>query len=152
MNGQLNRASASCPASAATVERQTRQAFEELLAFCQASPAPFWKFEKQLFVLMAALGRCLVRLFLTCRHERLDVRPYVEDRRYRVGDRRAERTVKTAYGEVRFARTQLIQRRGGSGFCPLDTGLGLTRDRLSPWVMQLVGRLATRMSFAATRL
>jgi hypothetical protein len=34
----------------------------------------------------------------------------------------------------------------------LDTVLGLTRDRLSPWVMYLVGRLATRMSFAAARL
>ncbi len=34
----------------------------------------------------------------------------------------------------------------------MDVVLGLTRDRLSPWVMQLVGRLATRMSFLATRL
>jgi hypothetical protein len=34
----------------------------------------------------------------------------------------------------------------------LDAGLGLSRDRLPPWVMYLVGRLATRPSFAAARL
>src|SRR5260370_14969923 len=42
--------------------------------------------------------------------------------------------------------------RGGSGFFPLDVVLGLTRDRLSPWVMQWVARLATRMSFKAAQM
>ena len=40
---------------------------------------------------------------------------------------------------------------GGTGFHPLDVALGLTRDGFSPWVVQLVTRLATRMSFAASR-
>lgn len=140
-----------CPVTPASVEAEVRQAFEEALAFARSSEFSFWKFEKQLFVLMAALGRLLLRLFLTARHQRLDVQFYVQDGGYRVGKAYAERTVKTAYGEVKFGRTHLIQRKGGSGFYPLDAVLGLTRDRLSPWVMQLVGRLATRMSYAASR-
>ena len=35
---------------------------------------------------------------------------------------------------------------------PLDIELGLTWDALSPWVMQWVARLATRMSFKAARM
>ena len=46
----------------------------------------------------------------------------------------------------------LIRRVGGSGLFPLDVVLGLTRDRLSPWVMQWVARLATRMSFKAAQM
>ena len=45
-----------------------------------------------------------------------------------------------------------MSRGGGRGFFPLDLELGLTRDRLSPWVMQWVARLATRMSFKAARM
>src|SRR5260370_27827885 len=102
---------------------------------------------------MAGLGRVLVRLLLTARHERLDLQPYLRGGAYRLGDRAAERTLKTAWGTVCYRRAHLIKkRRKGYGFHPLDGLLGLTRDRLSPWVMQLVGRLATRMSFAATRL
>jgi hypothetical protein len=98
---------------------------------------------------MAALGCLLVRLFVTARHQRLDLQCYLAEGDCRLGDAYAERTLKTAYGVVTYGRTQLLPRKGGSGFYPLDALLGLTRDRLSPWVMQLVGRLATRMSFAA---
>jgi len=101
---------------------------------------------------MAVLGRLLIRLFLTARHERFDIQTYLKDGKYRPGDSYAERTLKTAYGAVTYGRHYLMKRRGGSGFYPLDAELGLTSDRLSPWVMQLVSRLATRMSFAATRL
>ncbi|MBY0371056.1 hypothetical protein K2X33_10240, partial [bacterium] len=52
--------------------------------------------------------------------------------------------------EVTYGRHYLLARGGGSGFFPLDVVLVLTRDRLSPWVMQWVARLATRMSFKAT--
>jgi hypothetical protein len=93
-----------------------------------------------------------VRLFLTARHQRLDLQPHLVDGKYRLGDRYAERTLKTAYGSVRYGRAHLIRHRGGHGFHPLDALLGLTRDGFSPWVLQLVARLATRMSFGATRL
>ena len=152
MSAQHRPKEVSCLVSVDTIEAEARQAFEEVLTFCRDSEFSFWKFEKHLFVLIAVLGRLLVRLFLTARHQRLEVQPYLDDGRYRVGNPYAKRTVKTPYGEVTFGRTHLIQRQGGCGFYPLDAVLGLTRDRLSPWVMQLVGRLATRMSFAAARL
>ncbi len=134
-----------------TVTNEARQTFEEVVAFCEQSDLSFWDFETRLFVLMAAMGRLLVRLFLTARHQRLDLKPHLADGKYRLGNRYAERTLKTAYGPVRYGRVHLIKHQGGSGFYPLDALLGLTRDRFSPWVLQLVARLATRMSFAATR-
>lgn len=145
-------AAASCPVTAEQLVTQVRQRFDKLLSFCQHNDYSFWKFEKCLFALMAVLGRLLVRLFLTARHQRLELQPYLQDGRYRRGAAYAERTLKTAYGVVRYGRAQLIARRGGAGFYPLDAVLVLTRDGLSPWVMQWVARLATRMSFAASRL
>jgi uncharacterized protein (DUF2147 family) len=143
---------AACPVTAELLVAEARQRFEKLLSFCLQREYSFAKFEKCLFALMAVLGRLLVRLYLTARHERLELEPYLQDGQYRRGDAYAERTLKTAYGEVQYGRAHLIRRRGGAGFYPLDAVLVLTRDKLSPWVMQLVGRLATRLSFAATRL
>src|SRR5271157_750843 len=109
-------------------------------------------FEKDLLVRLAVLGACLIRLFLTARYERLDLQPFLEDGKYRPGDDYAERTLKTVYGEVTYGRHYLMSRGGGHGCFPLDVVLGLTRDRLSPWVMQWVARLATRMSFKASQM
>jgi hypothetical protein len=60
--------------------------------------------------------------------------------------------LKTVYGEVVYGRHYLMSRGGGNGFFPLDVVLGLTHDRLSPWVMQWVARLATRLSFKAAKM
>lgn len=152
MNNYDKQLPAPCPVTADELATEARQRFEQILAFCQQREYTFVKFEKCLFALLAVLGRLLVRLYLTARHERLDLEPYLQDGQYRRGDAAAQRTLKTAYGEVSYGRAQLIQRRGGAGFYPLDAVLGLTRDKLSPWVMQFVGRLATRMSFGAARL
>jgi hypothetical protein len=142
----------SCPVTCGSIKVQVRQSVEEVLDFCAASNDTFFDFEKRLLVLMMALGRLLIRLFLTARHERLDLEPYLEDGRYRPGNPYAQRTLKTVYGDVGYGRAHLLPRRGGAGFHPLDVVLVLTRDRLSPWVIQFVARLATRMSFAAARL
>jgi hypothetical protein len=141
-----------CPAPAEVLAAEARQRLEQLLHFCLHREYAFAKFEKCLFVLMAVLGRLLIRLYLTARHERLDLEPYLQDGQYRRGEACAERTLKTAYGAIKYGRAHLIQRCGGAGFYPLDAVLVLTRDQLSPWVMQWVGRLATRLSFATTRL
>jgi hypothetical protein len=145
-------AAASCPVTAEQLAAEARRRFEQVLTFCLERQYPFAKFEKCLFALLAVLGRLLVRLYLTARHERLDVEPYLGDGAYRRGEGYALRTLKTAYGAVRYGRAQLIRRRGGAGYYPLDAVLVLTRDQLSPWVMQWVGRLATRLSFASARL
>ena len=69
-----------------------------------------------------------------------------------LGDAYAERKLKMACGEVSYGRAHLIREGGGTGFHPLDVALGLTRDGFSPWVVQFVTRLATRMSYSASRL
>jgi hypothetical protein len=141
-----------CPVSAERLTTEARQRFEQVLRVCLEREYPFAQFEKCLFALLAVLGRLLVRLYLTARHARLDLAPYLRDGDYRRGDAAAPRTLKTAHGPVPYVRAQLIRRRGGAGFYLLDAVLGLTRDTLSPWVMQFVARLAMRMSFAASRL
>jgi hypothetical protein len=141
-----------CPVTADGLAADARQRFEQILAFCRQREYPFVQVEKCLAALLAVLGRLLVRLYLTARHERLDLEPYLQDGHYRRGAPAAPRLLKTAYGAIRYHRAQLIRRQGGAGFYPLDAVLGLTRDQLSPWVMQFVGRLATRLSFAASRL
>jgi hypothetical protein len=152
MKVQDTETTAACPVTVAALRARVQQTVEALLVLCETSDDSFFAFEKRLLVWMMALGRLLIRLFLTARHQRLDLEPYLEDGQYRLGNPYAERKLKTAYGEVWYGRAQLSRRRGGAGFYPLDAVLVLTRDRLSPWVMQLVGKLATRMSFAATRL
>jgi hypothetical protein len=149
---QSKPATAACPVTLAMVRQNAKVAFDDVLRFCETCETPFWRFEKELFIRVAVLGCYLIRLFLTARYERLDLQPYLEDGRYRPGDNYAERTLKTFYGEVTYGRHYLMSRGGGSGFFPLDVVLGLTRDRLSPWVMQWVARLATRMSFKASQM
>jgi hypothetical protein len=152
MKSQRKQSSPECPPTGASVRADAKAAFDDLVQFCLTCEEPFWEFEKQLLVRIAALGACLIRLFLTARYERLDLQPFLEDGKYRPGDDYAERTLKTFYGEVTYGRHYLMSRGGGSGFFPLDRVLGLTRDRLSPWVMQWVARLATRMSFKASQM
>jgi hypothetical protein len=82
-------------------------------------------FETDLLVRVAVLGRCLIRLFLTARYERLDLQPFLKDGKYRPGENYAERTLKTFYGKVIYGRHYLMSRGGGSGFFPLDLALGL---------------------------
>jgi len=152
MRSQRKQSSVGRPATVESARADAKVAFDDLMQFCQACEWTFWVFEKRLLVRLAVLGACLIRLFLTARHERLDVQPFLKDGKYRPGDDYAERTLKTVYGEVTYGRQYLLSRGGGSGFFPLDVVLGLTRDRLSPWVMQWVARLATRMSFKASQM
>jgi hypothetical protein len=152
MKVQSKQPARSCPVSSASAEAEARAAFEDVVQFCRGCDAPFGRFEVRLFVFMAALGLRLIGLFLCARRERLDVQALLADGNWRLGDEQAERTLKTAYGNVRYGRPYLVARDGGCGFFPLDAELGLSNDRLSPWVMQWVARLATRMSFAAARM
>lgn len=149
---QNKAATTSCPVTLAVVRHKAQTAFDDLVRFCETCEAPFGMFEKELLIRIAVLGCCLIRLFLTARDEGLDLQPFLKDGKYRPGDNHAERTLKTSYGEVTYGRHYLLARGGGSGFFPLDVVLGLTRDRLSPWVMQWVARLATRMSFQAAQM
>jgi len=141
-----------CPVTLALARQNAMTAYDDAVAFCETCDMPFWMFEKELLVRVAVLGCCLIRLFLTARYKRLDLQPFLKDGKYRPGDDYAERTLKTSYGKVTYGRHYLMSRGGGSGFFPLDVELGLTRDHLSPWVMQWVARLSTRMSFKASQM
>jgi hypothetical protein len=152
MKRQSNPVTPVRPVTVDAVRLQAKATFEDLLRFCESSESCVAGFEKELFVRIAVLGCCLFRLFLTARHWRLDLQPFLRNDKYRPGAVYAERTLKTFYGEVTYGRQYLMSRGGGSGFFPLDVVLGLTRDRLSPWVRQWVARLATRMSFKASRM
>jgi hypothetical protein len=141
-----------CPVTSASVRDAAQATFAEIVEFSQTAEYTFAKFEAELLKRLAVLGCCLLRLFLTARDERLDLQPFLEDGQYRPGDPHAQRTLKTVYGEVTYARQYLQKRSCGKGIFPLDIVLGLTRDALSPWVMQWVARLATRMSFHAAKM
>jgi hypothetical protein len=147
-----------CPAldSAAldctTAESDIREHFEKLLLFCRQDNSSFAEFETSLWKRVLILGALLVRLYLIARHQRLQQRAEPPPAGYRLGNPLATRTLKTAFGIIRYARTHLIcKKKGGNGYHPLDVELGLTRDGFSPWVIGFVTRLSTRMSFAASR-
>ena len=88
-------------------------------------------------------------MFLASRHERLAASPPPG---FRPGDANARRTLTTLFGPVTYLRSRMIRRVAGAHCYPLDVALGLTRDGFSPWAIQFVTRLATRMSFASSRV
>jgi hypothetical protein len=152
MDCQPTSATKPCPDTVESVTAEARQAFEALLSFCLGHDGTFWECEKCLLSRVFALGCILVRLVLVSRHLRLNLEPYLAHAGYRLGAADAERNLKTAFGMVTYRRAHLIREGGGCGFHPLDAVLGLTRDGFSPWMVQFVTRLATRMSFGASRL
>jgi len=133
-------------------EALARHSFEDLLGFCRHDGGTFRAFEANLLKQLFALGCLLVRVFLAARCQRLDGQDPPAAAGYRRGDPQAQRTLKTVFGPVRYQRAQMIRVPGGQGYYPLDVELGLTRDGFSPGVISLVTRLATRMSFASSRL
>lgn len=151
MDGQPTSATKPCPVTVEAVAAEARQAFEVLLSFCLEQDGTFWEGEKCLLSRVFALGGILVRLLLVSRHLRLNLEPYLALEGYRLGEAYAERRLKTAFGEILYGRAHLIREGGGCGFHPLDAVLGLTRDGFSPWMVQFVTRLATRMSYGASR-
>jgi len=106
------------------------------------------EFERSLWPRVAVLFRLCVALFLALRHERLDLSEY-EARGWRVKKEFATRTIKTLCGAVTYGRSYL--RRNGDGWFPLDALLGITADGFSWRVIDLVTRLATRVSYSATQ-
>lgn len=146
-----------CPPSSADVKSLLQKSVDAAAAYCEAAvpkDASFFQFEKSIAVYVMTIGRLLIQLYLVSRHAQLNLEPYLKDGKYRVADLSADRTLKTAYGPVSYVRAYLFPREKGTGvgFHPLDMILGLTRDALSPYVIQFVSALATRMSFGATCL
>src|SRR5271163_4680094 len=152
MKDNSKSAARKCPVSREAASDAVMNMADDLVQFCESSNLTFGQFEHEAAIRLAVFGCCLTQLFLTARHQRLDVKPFLEDGRFRPGDDFAERTLKTRFGEVTYGRQYLQPCRSGNGIFPLDIVLGLTWDALSPWVMQWVARLATRMSFKAAKM
>lgn len=115
----------------------------------------FADFERELVERVAALGRAVVMLFLVASEER--IRALLTERVVRAGRvfRRApaqERNLMTWFGVVRYRRTYLREvvpsGEPARGYHPLDATLGLLADRVSPNVLSIAVRLATRVPFS----
>jgi hypothetical protein len=139
-----------CPEVSDNIEARIREAVDELLRFVHSDsdPLQLLDFERSLWSHIAVLFRLCVALFLAVRHERLDLSSYEADG-WRVKKEFATRTIKTLCGAVTFSRAYL--RRNGDGWFPLDAQLGMTSDGFSWRVIDLVTRLATRVSYGATQ-
>jgi len=139
-----------CPDASDDIEARIRQAVDELIGFVRndGDALRLMDFERSLWSRMAVLFRLSVAMFLAVRHERLDLSGY-EAEGWRVKKEFATRTIKTLCGAVTYGRAYL--RRNGDGRFPLDALLGITADGFSWRVIDLVTRLATRVSYAATQ-
>lgn len=143
-----------CPALAA-LRAELRQHFETLLAFCAGSAAErldFARLEAELQRRVSALAGRLVEFFLLRRHRTLQLRLRYNARTFRLGAAYAQRQLQTVFGTVTYGRAYLRRRKGGCGYHPLDMALGLTRDGYSPGALGFLGRLASRLSYAAAQL
>ena len=111
-----------------------------------------------LISLMMALARSVVVLFLVASEQRaraaLEGRVVLGGRTFRRAPAQS-RSLLTWFGVVRYQRTYLreVVPAGAKarGFHPLDAALGLLADRVSPAVLAIAVRLATRMLFGEAR-
>lgn len=138
-----------CARAAALVEFASQQT---------AAKATFIAFERGLIPLVFALARAVLVLFLVASEEReraaLTVRLVLDGRTFRRAPAQS-RSLLTWFGVVRYQRTYLREvvkaGKDARGFHPVDAALGLLADRLSPNVLAIAVRLATRMAFAEAR-
>jgi len=92
-------AAAICPVTSASLGEAVFNTTDDLVQYCQTAEATFGQFEGELATRLAVFGCCLTQLFLAARHERLDVKPFLEDGRFRPCDDYAQRSLKTRFGE-----------------------------------------------------
>jgi hypothetical protein len=135
-----------------TLTEAAREQFEQALAWCQQESGDFARFEDALSARMMGVACSLAKVFLLTRHLRMSLEPYLASGEFRAGADYAPRQLQMRFGEVTYGRHYLVRKKGGAGFHPLDAELGLTRDGFSPWLMQWVSRLATRLSYAAAKV
>jgi len=139
------------PPSIQHIQDQIRSTCEDIIHCCsQETETTFYQAEQSLQVRISSLACLFLQLFLMSFQERFDYAVWLDKGNYYKGGLVA-RTIKTIYGEVRYWRHYLA-RKGGGGFYPVDACIGLTGDGLSPLVMSLATRLATRVSFTASAL
>ena len=146
-----------CAAAREAVRAQAAGLIEFALGQAEQK-ATFLVMETSLIARVMTLARAVVVLFLLAseRRERtaLEPRMVLGGRTFRIAPAQA-RSLLTWFGVVRYQRTYLreVVKPGvaARGFHPLDAALGLLSDRVSPAVLGMAVRLATRMSFKEAR-
>lgn len=148
--GEVNVEVPECPEALEQIETRIRGELEALIGFvgCQSHELPLRNFERLLFSRIGLLFRLCLILFLEVRRRRVDLSPYQADG-WRVKTEFAPRTIKTLCGPVTYGRAYL--RKAGQGFFALDAVLGITQDGFSWCVIDVVTRLATRVSYASAQ-
>ncbi len=132
------------------IAQQARNQCEHIIDFCTSDgqDVNFFSFEKSMVSMLHALGVVYMQLFLASAHQRLDYSRWLSSGLYYLKSGVVYRTIKTAFGQVRYGRSYMVRKgRGGGGFYPLDAVHGLTSDGFSPMVMNLAAKLATRVRF-----
>lgn len=149
-SGEVNVEVPECPEALDEIESQIRQTVDELIRFVHndSGGLQLMDFERLLWGRISLLFRLCLALFLAVRHQHLDLSVYTAAG-WRVKREFARRTIKTLCGAVTYGRTYL--RRSGEGWFPLDAVLGITQDGFSWRVIDLVTRLATRVSYSAAQ-
>jgi hypothetical protein len=139
------------PPSIQQIQDQIHSMCDDIIHICmQPTAVTFYHAEQLLRSHISSLACLFFQLFLMSVHTQFDYTSWLAKGTYYKGEL-VSRTIKTLYGEVRYWRTYVIRKDGG-GFYPFDAGIGLTGDGLSPLVLSVGTRLATRMSFAASVL
>jgi hypothetical protein len=141
----------------ATVQRHVTAVIDFALEQADRK-ASFTAFETGLIAQVMALARAAVVLFLVASEQReraaLAARVTLGGRTFRRAPAQS-RSLLTWFGVVRYTRTYLREVVPDSskarGFHPLDAALGLLADRVSPVVLAIAVRLATRISFGEAR-
>ncbi len=141
-----------CPDALDNIEAQIRHEADELIRFIRGGSdgLSLMELERLLWSRVALLFRLCVALFLAVQHRNLDLSSY-EAEGWGVKKEFATRTIKTQCGPVIYGRAYLRRNGDGNGWFPLDALLGITGDGFSWRVIDLVTRLATRVSYAATQ-
>jgi len=122
----------------------------ECIIFCKEDCESFFALEIHVLKRAFHFGCLLLKLYLVAAHHKFDYSKWLDSGLYYLKKRPIGRTIKTFFGEVRYHRCYLVRKDNRGGFYPLDTVLGLTRDGFSPFVIKLVAKLATRVSFATS--
>jgi len=139
------------PEACAVLEVRLKDALADLIRWIweERTGSSLRIFEKELWLRIALLYRLAVALFIGVQRERLDLQGWCAQG-WRIKRRFAPRTVRTLCGAVSYGRAYLT-RRQDAGWFPLDARLGITRDGFSWRVIDVVTRLATRLSYASVQ-
>jgi hypothetical protein len=139
------------PEAFAKLEARLKEAIQDLTGWVrgQSDGTSLFAFEKALWPRLMLVYQLTVALFIAVRREQINLNDW-QAQGWRIKRLFSRRRVSTLGGAVAFGRAYLT-RRGSGGWFPLDAALGMTRDGFSWRVIDVVTRLATRLSYASVQ-